>query len=158
MGEMAASTLFHAMYQRTTIPVFKEAFLRIGKDEARHMAICLTALENILPRLTDEQRVVITRQLRAGFVFLSGILYLPPADFWQLGPTFLPAHLMLEEVAREAGLGILEVEERKTNWRSACLRMKGLVEPYGVEFPALPEIDIDGKTVPFDPEDLVPVF
>lgn len=158
MGETAASTLFHGMYQRTEIPVFKEAFLRIGKDEARHMAICLTVLENILPTLTDEQRGVITKQIRAGFVFLSGILYVPPEDFWELGPTFYPAHGMLERVAREAGLGILSVEDRKANWREAVLRMKGLLEPHGVAFPALPEIDIDGETVAFDPDEIVPVF
>ncbi len=158
MGETAASTLFHGMYQRTTIPVFKEAFLRVGKDEARHMAICLTVLERILPALTDEQRTVITKQIRAGFIFLSGILYEPPNDFWELGPTFRPANRLLEDAARDAGLGILSMEERRQNWRAAVLRIKGLVEPYGVVFPALPEIDIDGATVAFDPDSIVPVF
>ena len=158
MGEMAAGTLFHAMYERTTIPVFREAFLRVGKDEARHMAICLAVLENVLPKLTDEQRAVITKQLRAGYVFLSGILYVPPEEFWELGPTFLPAHRMLEESAREAGLGVLSEDERRENWRDAILRMKGILEPHGVEFPAIPEIGIDGKTVAFDPDEIVPVF
>jgi hypothetical protein len=32
------------------------------------------------------------------------------------------------------------------------------VEPLGIVFPALPEIGIDGVTVAFDREDLVPVF
>ena len=158
MGEMASSTLFHGMYQATTIPVFKECFRRVGQDEARHMGICLTVLENILPKLNDEQREVISKQIRAGFIFLSGILYLPPKEFWELGPTFHPAHLLLEDVARSAGLGILTVAERKENWRNAVLRMKGLVEPFGIEFPALPEIDIDGKTVAFDPSEIIPVF
>jgi hypothetical protein len=54
------------------------------------MAVCLAVLHNVLPHLTDEQRSVITKQIRAGFVFLSGILYVPPEDFWELGPTFLP--------------------------------------------------------------------
>ena len=158
MGEVAAATLFHSMYERTTIPVFKEAFQQVGKDEARHMAVCLAVLRNALPQLTDEQRQVITKQIRAGFVFLSGILYVPPEDFWELGPTFLPAHRMLETAAREAGLGILTEAERAENWRAAVLRLKGVLEPHGVEFPALPEIDVDGKTVAFDPEDIIPVF
>jgi hypothetical protein len=89
---------------------------------------------------------------------LSGILYLPPEEFWQLGPTFRPAHRLLEEVARRAGLGILTVEERAENWRTAILRLKGVLEPYGVEFPALPEVGIDGRTVAFDPDDIIPVF
>ena len=50
-GEMAAATLFHAMHQRTTIPVLKEAFRCIGQDEARHLGICLTILQKILPGL-----------------------------------------------------------------------------------------------------------
>lgn len=158
MGEMAAGTLFHSMYERTTIPVFREAFLRVGKDEARHMGICLAVLENVLPKLTDEQRSVITKQLRAGFVFLSGILYVPPEDFWELGPTFRPAHRLLEDAAREAGLGVLTEDERRENWRAAVLKMKAVVEPHGVEFPALPEIDVDGATVAFDPDEIVPVF
>lgn len=158
MGEVASATLFHSMYQRTTIPAFKEAFKQVGKDEARHMAVCLAVLHNVLPHLTDEQRSVITKQIRAGFVFLSGILYVPPEDFWELGPTFLPAHRMLEAKAREAGLGILTEEERAENWRSAVLRLKGVLEPHGVEFPALPEVGIDGKTVAFDPDDIIPVF
>jgi hypothetical protein len=65
---------------------------------------------------------------------------------------------MLEATAREAGLGILTEEERAENWRSAVLRLKGVLEPYGVEFPALPEVGIDGKTVAFDPDDIIPVF
>ncbi len=83
---------------------------------------------------------------------------MPPEEFWELGPTFHPAHRMLEEKAREAGLGILTEEERAENWRSAVLRLKGVLEPHGVEFPALPEVGIDGKTVAFDPNDIIPVF
>lgn len=158
MGEVASATLFHSMFQRTTIPAFKEAFKQVGKDEARHMAVCLAVLRNVLPHLTDEQRSIITKQIRAGFIFLSGILYVPPEEFWELGPTFHPAHRMLEEKAREAGLGILTEEERAENWRSAVLRLKGVLEPHGVEFPALPEVGIDGKTVAFDPNDIIPVF
>ena len=158
MGEVASATLFHGMYQRTRIPVFKEAFRCVGRDEARHMGICLAILERLLPRLTDEMRAQITKQLRAGYVFLSGILYEPPEQFWELPETWRPAHRLLEEVARDAGLGILSLEERRDNWRAAVLKMKGLVEPHGVEFPAIPEIGIDGKTVAFDPADIIPVF
>lgn len=158
MGEVAAATLFHGMYQKTTIPVFKEAFRCVGKDEARHMGICLAILDRLLPQLTDAMREQITKQLRAGYVFLSGVLFEPPEQFWELPETWRPAHRMLEDVARGAGLGILSLEERKNNWRAAVLKMKGLLEPHGVEFPAIPEIGIDGKTVAFDPEDLIPVF
>jgi hypothetical protein len=158
MGEVASSALFHSMYQRTTIPVLKEAFRRVGQDEARHMGICMAVLHQILPNINDQQREQITKQLRAGYVFLSGILYEPPEDFWELPETFRPAHRLLEDTARDAGLGILTLEERRDNWRAAVLKLKGVLDPYGVEFPAIPEIGIDGKTVTFDSEDIIPVF
>ena len=158
MGEVASTTLFHGMYRRTTIPVFQEAFRNVGKDEARHMAICLAILDKLLPQLEPEQKEPITKQLRAGYVFLSGILYEPPEQFWELPATFRPAHRLLEETARSAGLGILTLDERRENWRAAVLKMKGVLDPYGIDFPAIPEIGIDGRTVAFDPDDIIPVF
>ena len=119
--------------------------------------ICLAVLRNVLPQLTDEQRAVITRQIRAGFVFLSGILYVPPTSFWELGLTFRPAHRMLEEAAHAAGLGILAEDERAENWRAAVLRLKGILDLHEVEFPALPEVGIDGRTVAIDPQGIIPV-
>jgi len=158
MGELAAATLFHGMHQRTTIPVFKEAFRCVGQDEARHMGICMTVLRKLLPALDDEQKATITRQLRAGYIFLSGILYEPPDQFWELPDTFRPAHKLLEETCREAGLGILTDEERRENWRAAVLKMKGVLEKHAIAFPAIPEIGVDGETVAFDPDDIIPVF
>jgi rubrerythrin len=157
-GEVASSTLFHSMFESTDIPVFKEAFKNIGRDEGRHLSICLALLKEILPKLSDEDKDIVTKQFRAGFVFLSGILYEPPSDFWHLPPTFLPAQRQLEEVARGAGFGILTLEQRYENWRTAVVRLKTIVEPYGVKFPALPEIDVDGEDVSFDADKIVPIF
>lgn len=157
-GEVASSTLFHGMYQNTTIPVFKEAFRRIGEDEGRHLGICLTVLQKLLPQLTEEDREMITIQLRAGFVFLSGILHEPPPQFWDLPSTFIPAQRQLEEVARSAGFGVLTLDQRVQNWRTAVLRMKANLDPYGIEFPALPEVGISGKEVVYDPEKVIPIF
>lgn len=158
MGEVASSTLFQEMHQKTTIPVLKDVFRRVGQDESRHLRICLALLESVLPRLDEGQKATITKQIRAGFIFLSGILYEPPEQFWELPETWRPAHRLLEAEARGAGLGILSLEERRENWRTALLRMKGLVEPHGIAFPAIPEIGIEGETVAFDPADIVPVF
>ncbi|WP_174254709.1 hypothetical protein [Burkholderia sp. S171] len=157
-GEVASSTLFHGMYKNTTIPVFKEAFLRIGQDEGRHLGICLTVLQKLLPHLSEEDKEMITIQLRAGFVFLSGILHEPPAHFWDLPSTFIPSQRHLDEVARSAGLGVLTLDERVENWRTAVLRMKANLDPYGIEFPALPEVGISGKEVVYDPEKVIPIF
>lgn len=157
-GEVASSTLFHSMYETTQIPVFKEAFRNIGRDEGRHLSFCLALLKEILPKCTEEEKDIITKQFRAGFIFLSGILYEPPGEFWQLPETFLPAQRQLEEVARSAGFGILTIEQRYDNWRTAVVRLKTIVEPYGVKFPALPEIDVDGEDVAFDADKIVPIF
>lgn len=157
-GEVASSTLFHGMYQKTTIPVFKEAFRRIGQDEGRHLAICLTVLQRLLPLLTDEERDLITVQLRAGFVFLSGVLFEPPEHFWRLPAHFIAIQRELEDVARSAGLGVLTLEERKANWRTAVLRMKANLDPYGIVFPALPEVGIEGREVAFDADKIIPIF
>ena len=54
MGEMAASTLFRGMASGTEHPVFEEMFQRIGRDESRHLQICMTILENEWPGLTDD--------------------------------------------------------------------------------------------------------
>lgn len=157
-GEVASSTLFHSMYENTTIPVFKEAFRNIGRDEGRHLSFCLALLKEILPKVSDEDKLIITKQFRAGFVFLSGILFEPPAEFWHLPETFLPAQRQIEEVARSAGFGVLTKDQRYDNWRTAVVRLKTIVEPYGVLFPALPEIDVDGEDVSFDADKIVPIF
>ncbi len=159
-GEVASSTLFKSMEQQTAIPVFREAFRRIAQDEARHRAICMFILGKLLPHLTDAEKATITKQLRAGFLFLSGILFEPPrAGFWELPEAFYPAHRLLEEEARTAGLGVLSLEDRQDNWRDAVLKLKSVIDPYGIAFPALPEIGIDGETVTFDAnEEFVAVF
>jgi rubrerythrin len=157
-GEVASSTLFHSMYETTNIPVFKEAFRNIGRDEGRHLSFCLALLKEILPKCSEEDKSIITKQFRAGFVFLSGILFEPPKEFWHLPDTFLPIQRQLEDVARTAGFGILTQEQRYDNWRTAVVRLKTIVEPYGVKFPALPEIDVDGEDVAFDADKIVPIF
>ena len=106
---------------------------------------------------------LITRQLRAGFVFLSMILWEPPGgpgSFWELPPYFLPNHRVLMGHAREGGLGVLSYEEQAENWRVAMARVRAIVHRWGIEFPAIPELDIEGVDVAADisPEDIIPVF
>ena len=50
------------------------------------------------------------------------------------------------------------MEKRRENWRTAVVRLKTIVEPHGIKFPALPEIDVDGEDVAFDAEKIVPIF
>ena len=159
MGEVASSTLFFGMAKKTTNPLFRQIFKRVGQDEARHLAICLTVLEQDWPGLLDEHKMLITKQLRAGFVFLSMILWEPPNQFWEIPEYFMPNHRVLVQLARDAGLGVLTYDEQAENWREALARVRAIVIEWGIAFPAIPELDLDGVDVgSIGPEDIIPVF
>ena len=159
MGEVASSTLFFGMSKKATHPGLPRDLQEVGQDEARHLAICLTILEKDWPGLTDEHKTLITKQLRAGFVFLSMILWEPPNQFWEIPDYFLPNHRVLVQHARDGGLGVLTYEEQAENWRTALARVRAIVEEWGIAFPAIPELDLDGVDVSdIGPEDIIPVF
>ncbi|MHB8669231.1 MAG: hypothetical protein ACYDAD_01520 [Acidimicrobiales bacterium] len=159
MGEVASSTLFRGMASSTAHQIFRDIFTRIGRDESRHLHICLTILDKSWPGLTEDLKGMITKQLRAGFVFLSMILWEPPEQFWQLPPYFLDNHRHLVDIARGAGLGVLSYQEQADNWQLAIARVRKVVERWGIQFPAIPELDIDGVDVgDIDAEDIIPVF
>jgi rubrerythrin len=159
MGEVASSTLFRGMADATSHPLFAEVFTRIGRDESRHLKICMTILEKDWPGLTEDNKALITKQLRAGFVFLSMILWEPPSQFWDLPPYFLDNHRVLMGHARDAGLGVLSYEAQAENWARAMAHVRTIVERWGIAFPAIPELDLDGVDVTdISAEDIIPVF
>jgi hypothetical protein len=159
LGEVASSTLFHGMSRATRHPVFEQVFRSVGRDESRHLQICITLLEQQWPGLSDEYRGFVTKQLRAGFVFLSMVLWEPPPMFWQLPDYFLQNHRVLLDIARRAGLGILSVDDQAQNWRVAIAKVRRLLERWRIEFPAIPELDIKGVDVgDITDADIVPVF
>jgi hypothetical protein len=140
-------------------PVFQEAFRNIGRDEGRHMAICLTLMERDYPKLAVEDRALITKQIRAGYLFLSAVLFEPPADFWDLPADFVDVQRRCEAVCREAGFHIPEYEAKKDNWRKAILNLKGALDRYDIPFPAIPEVGISGEEVSdIDLGTIIPVF
>ena len=159
MGEIASATLFHQMAAGCTEPVFKEGFSKVGRDEGRHMAICMTLMERDYPKLDLTNRDIITKQIRAGYLFLSAVLYEPPEDFWDIPSDFIPNQREIEEVARAAGFHIPTTEAKKENWRNAILNLKGVLDKYDIPFPAIPEVGITGKEInDIDMEDIIPVF
>ena len=159
MGEVASSTLFRGMATNTQHDVFREIFKRVGRDESRHLQICLTILETQWPGLTEDLKAMITKQLRAGFVFLSMVLWEPPDQFWELSPYFMDNHRVLMDYARQAGLGVLSYDEQAENWRLAIARVRKVVERWGIEFPAIPELDITGVDVgDISADDIIPIF
>ncbi len=157
MGEVAAATLFKHMSASSKEPLFREAFTNIGRDEARHMAICLTLMERDYPKLDGEQRRLVTKQIKAGYTFLSAVLFEPPGDFWQLPPDFIDEQRRIEDVARTAGFGIATYDQKRENWRQAMLNVKSVLDRYGIPFPAIPEVGISGEEV-VEMGDIIPVF
>jgi rubrerythrin len=159
MGEIAAATIFHQMAAGCSEPVFKEAFRNIGRDEGRHMAICMSVMERDYPHLAVEDRSIITKQIRAGYLFLSAVLFEPPPQFWDLPDDFIATQREAEAIARNAGFHIPDYEAKKENWRNAMLNLKGVLDRYGIPFPAIPEVGITGEEVrDVDMDEIIPVF
>ena len=159
MGEIAAATVFHRMAAGAKEPVFEQGFKNIGRDEGRHMAICLTLMQRDYPKLKIEDRAVVTKQIRAGYLFLSAVLFEPPEEFWDLPADFIDVQRQAEDVARQAGFFIPEYEAKKENWRQAILSLKGVLDRYDIPFPAIPEVGIDGQEVTdVDMDSIIPVF
>lgn len=159
MGEIAAATIFKQMAEAASEPLFEEAFRKIGRDEGRHMAICLTLMERDYPKLEPVDKPLITKQIRAGYLFLSAVLFEPPEAFWELPPDFIDVQRRCEAVCRDAGFNIPEYEEKKENWRKAILNLKAALDRYDIPFPAIPEVDISGEEVSdADLGTIIPVF
>ena len=159
MGEIAAATIFHQMAKGCDEIVFQEAFRHIGRDEGRHMAICMALMERDYPNLTEQDKDTITKQIRAGYLFLSAVLFEPPVEFWDLPEDFIPVQQQAEVVARGAGFGIPSRETKLENWRNAMLNLKGVLDRYDTPFPAIPEVGITGKEVlDVEMDEIIPVF
>lgn len=159
MGEIAAATIFHQMAAGAREPVFQQAFRNIGRDEGRHMAICMTLMERDYPKLAPADRALITKQIRAGYLFLSAVLFEPPTDFWDLPADFIDVQRRCEAVAREAGFAIPTYDAKLDNWRKAMLNLKGVLDRYDIPFPAIPEVGISGEEISdIEMEDIIPVF
>ena len=159
MGEIAAATVFKQMSAGAAEPLFREAFRNVGRDEGRHMAICLTLMERDYPRLEIPDKALITKQIRAGYLFLSAVLFEPPQEFWDLPDDFIAVQRRCEDVSRNAGFFIPTYDQKKHNWREAILNLKGVLDQYGIPFPAIPEVEISGQEVrEIDMESIIPVF
>lgn len=155
MAETGATTIFKSMAERAKHETFREIFLNIHRDEARHLAFTWYMLKKKLPTISEEEKKLITKQLRAGFVFLSPILLEPISEFWKLPEGFLDWHRNLEEIARDAGLGVLTLEEKKKIWGNAVRTVAARLKQYGIEVPAMPEIGIyTGQEIQIKEEDV----
>jgi hypothetical protein len=145
MGEAASTTIFNEVAAESRPRPLQELFRLVSRDESRHFAFTYYLLAKSAP-LGDEVKKLITKQVRAGFVFLSLITYkpLPPeSGFWKLPRDFPEFHEDMINLARDAGLGIPSLEERERAWRGAVAKVGSILRRYGVELPSIPELGID---------------
>ena len=144
-AEIGAQLIFKTVSELSQIQVYREAFQNITVDESRHLAGTLSLLDNLAKDFKPDQKLMITRQMKHGFIFLSPLLYKPMSIFWKLPSDFDEIDREMEEVARNSGLGVPTLEEKKDGWLDAIQRRREQVEKLGVPIPAIPEINLEGK-------------
>jgi len=160
MGEAAATTVFSTMSKGAKLKAFQELFRNTTVDETRHYAFTHLIMAQNAEKMDDERKKLVTKQVRAGFVFLSLITYLPPKDFWKLPSWFVEVHTKMEDMARDAGFYIPTIKEKEEAWRSAVIRVSASLKRHGIKMPTIPELGISGEEEIPDLEDtdIIPVF
>jgi hypothetical protein len=157
VGEAAASLVYMATSKMGSHPVFSGILRNIGVDEARHFAFCHYLAEATWGDLRDDEREALTKNLKAAYVYISVVFGEPRPPFWSVPDYFRDAHHRMEEIARNAGLGIIPQEERDDIWRKGMLRVKSVTDRFDIAFPAVPELGIDGTEVALTEADLTVV-
>ena len=146
-AEIGAQLIFKEVGERSTNKVYASAFKNITRDESRHLTGTLVMLERLAERMTDEQKVMISRQLKHGFIYLSPLLFKPMVDFWKLPADFFDYDQKLEDLAAKSGLGVPKVEERSDAWMHAISRHRSKIEELGIPVPEIKEIGVTGLEV-----------
>ena len=146
-AEIGAQLIFKEVGERSTNKVYSTAFQHITRDESRHLTGTLAMLERLAERMSPDQKVLISRQLKHGFIYLSPLLFKPMEDFWQLPKGFFEADQRLEEIAARSGLGVPAVEDRKEAWMNAINRHRSKLEELGIPVPEIKEIGVAGMEV-----------
>jgi hypothetical protein len=146
-AEIGAQLIFKTVSELSQVQVYKDAFQNVTVDESRHLAGTLALLDNLAKSFPVKQKLMITRQMKHGFIFLSPLLYQPMSVFWHLPKNFNEIDREMEEIARNSGLGVPTMEEKSKGWLEAIQRRREQVEKLGVPIPAIPEIGLEGQEV-----------
>ena len=107
----------------------------------------MALLRAMAQEFSEEQKLTVTRQMKQGFIFLSPLLYQHQAEFWRLPSDFDKVDQEVEEIARNAGLGVLTMEEKVRYWKQAIEKKRGEIEEMGIKVPAIPELGVEGVEV-----------
>ncbi|MFN8558324.1 MAG: hypothetical protein U0531_13605 [Dehalococcoidia bacterium] len=154
-AELLGVVMYDTMAKKTRYPLFRRALQLFHRDETRHFALTQYLLDTAGPRLTDETRAIVTKQIRAGFNLMSMLFLEPLTGFWQLPDGFLDVHRRLWDHAVSSGIGVLDAAERRAMCRAVMLRIKRLMDRQGIVFPAIPELDISGRETVIDGDDFL---
>ena len=157
-GEAAGTYIFGEIGRQSRHPLFAELMRLITRDEARHFQLASYLMRRYIGQMTDEEITGIRKNLVASHAYFSVLLDEPSPVFWShLPPSWTFWNEILEEKARQAGLGLTDLTGRRAQWRRAMLRVKSITDEVGMEFPAMPTLGIDGNEVPLSSDDVVVV-
>lgn len=150
LGERVGVAVFNTRAENSSNPLLRDAFRRLARDEARHLAFMRLLFKSLGPVWENPKLAAAgTRQIRAGFEFTSiiagwreGIVrpWTFPAGYWEVDAA-------LSEIARAVGLGSLDAEQRLGVMRDSMVDIRAVSQDYGVPFPAIPELGLDGVSV-----------
>lgn len=74
-AEIGAQLIFNTVSELSDIELYKQAFRNVTVDESRHLAGTMSLLDNLAQELGSNEKSMITRQMKHGFIFLSPLLY-----------------------------------------------------------------------------------
>ncbi len=146
-AEIGAQLIFREVSEHSKNGVYTSAFKNITKDESRHLTGTLAMMERISSMMDRNQKAMMTRQMKHGFVYLSPLLFKPVNDFWKLPKDFFEYDQKLEELAYKAGLGVPTIDQRKEDWMRAIERHRSKVEALDIQLPEIKEIGLAGFQV-----------
>lgn len=146
-AEIGAQLIFGKVGENSKLNVYRDSFKNITRDESRHLTGTLAMLEKLASSMNQKQRLMISRQMKHGFIYLSPLLFKPVGDFWELPQDFYEVDSKLEQIASESGLGVPALEERSEAWVKAIEKHRAKLEAIGVPLPEIKEIGLEGVDI-----------
>lgn len=150
LGERVGVAVFHRRAETSTNPLLREAFRILARDEARHLAFMRVLFRSLGSLWKDPDLAAAgTRQIRAGFEFTSVIAGWRPGIMrpWTFPGGYWDVDASLAGIARASGMGSLDDDQRHGVMRDSMADVRSMADEYGVPFPAIPELGIDGVAV-----------
>jgi rubrerythrin len=146
-AEIGAQLIFSKVGENSKLEVYRKSFTNITRDESRHLTGTMAMLGKLASKMNDKQKLMITRQMKHGFIYLSPLLFKPVGDFWELPYDFQQVDSKLEELAAGSGLGVPSTEDRAEAWVAAIERHRSKLEEMGIAVPRIEEIGLDGLDI-----------